>query len=233
MSSLKNIKLNTPTFREIIPSSKKEILITPFKVGDEKVMLMAAESKDNKMIVDTIKRVVGNCVQGEEIQNLSSFDLEYLFLKIRSVSVGETADLLIDCVSCNTANEVKVDISKITVQGIEKFSTTVKISDELSFLMKLPEMESYINIDAADPNSILKFLGSNVSKVFYGEEVIDVGLNEIDDVVNILDQLTSSQFESLQNFVVSIPKVSMDINFKCKNCLVETNNKLEGLADFF
>ena len=84
MSQLKNIKINTPTYREIIPSTKKEINITPFKVGDEKVLLIASESKDPAQMVDSLKTVISNCVRGADITELSAFDVEYLFLKIRS-----------------------------------------------------------------------------------------------------------------------------------------------------
>jgi len=233
MSQLKNIKLNTPTFKEIIPSNKQEVSITPFKVGDEKVLLMAAESKDNIAMINSLKRVVNNCTHGVELQELASFDLEYLFLKIRAISVGETAKILLTCPECNTANNITVELSEVQVKGIDSFENNVKINDELYFNMKLPELEDYADIDVNDPDTIINFIASNVLKVFYGEESIDVGKNDIKDVVNIIEQLTSQQFEFLKNYVLNIPKVSHDVDFKCSHCDNQTNIVLEGLADFF
>ena len=88
MSQLKDIKLNTPTYKEVVPSSQKEVRIKPFKVGDEKTLLIASESQDKDQIISSLKRVMTNCLVGEEVENLTSYDVEYLFLKIRAKSVG-------------------------------------------------------------------------------------------------------------------------------------------------
>jgi len=232
MSQLKNIKINTPTYREIIPSTKKEINITPFKVGDEKVLLIASESKDPAQMVDSLKTVISNCVRGADITELSAFDVEYLFLKIRSISVGETADILLECTECEQANEVKVDLTKIEVRGLDSFKTKVKITEDLMFIMKTPDIDSYTGVEN-NPEGVIEFIAKNVDKVFYGEETIDIGLNEVNDVVDIINQLTSSQFKDLQDYIAGMPKVTYDTGFVCDNCKHENKTKLEGLADFF
>lgn len=232
MSQLKNIKINTPTYREILPSNKTEVSITPFKVGDEKVLLIASESKDPKQMVDSLKKVIDNCVQGVEVKDMSSFDVEYLFLKIRSISVGESADILLTCKECETANEAKVDLTKIEVRGLDSFKTKIKITEDLMFLMKTPDIDSYTGVEN-NPEGVISFIAKNVDKVFYGEETIDIGINETQDVIDIINQLTSSQFKDLQDYITGMPKVTYELDFECKHCQSKNDVKLEGLADFF
>lgn len=232
MSQLKNIKLNTPTYREIIPSTKKEVSITPFKVGDEKILLIASESKNPTQMVDSLKTVISNCVNGADIKDLAAFDVEYLFLKIRSISVGETANILLKCNSCEEGNEASIDLTKVDVRGIEDFKTNIKITDDLAFHMKTPGIDSYTGVEN-NADGIIEFIAKNVEKVFYGEETINIGLSDTQDVVDIINQLTSTQFKELQDYITGTPKVTYDLDFVCKNCSEENNIKLEGLADFF
>ncbi len=232
MSELKRIKLNTPTYREIIPSSKKEVQISPFKVGDEKLLLIASESKDAKQMIDGLKNVISSCVKGADLTEMAAYDVEYLFLKIRSISVGETATVLLTCTECETANEVKVDLSKIEVRNIDNFVRDIKVTDDLIFKMKTPDIDSYTGIDTT-PDGIITFIARNVERVFYGEETIEVSQNEINDVIDIINQCTASQFADMQNYVQTMPKVSYDIEFICKECGHKNTRTLEGLADFF
>lgn len=232
MSQLKNIKLNTPTYREIIPSSNKEVIINPFKVGDEKILLMASESQDTTQMIDALKKVINNCVQGATVDDMASFDVEYLFIKIRSVSVGEVAKISLTCPECETANPVDVDLSKTSVKGVKEFKTNVKLTEELIFTMKLPHVDSMAVADS-NPDSIVKFIASNVEKVFYGEETIEITPADIEDVVNIINQLTSAQFKELQDYIINIPKMSLDIEYDCTHCNKNNKQTLEGLSDFF
>ena len=232
MSQLKNITINTPTYREIIPSTKTEVNITPFKVGDEKILLIASESKDPKQMIDSLKKVISNCVKGAEIQDMAAFDVEYLFLKIRSISVGESADILIPCKECETANENKIDLTKIEIAGLDAFKTKIKVTDDLMFSMKTPDIDSYTGIEST-AEGIIEFIARNVDKVFYGEETIDVTENETQDVIDIINQLTSTQFKDLQDYISGMPKVTYELDFECKHCQSKNDVKLEGLADFF
>ena len=232
MSQLKNINISTPTYREIIPSSKKEISIKPFKVKDEKILLMAAESKDDKQMVDSLKKVVENCTEGVEVDKLASYDIEYLFIKIRSKSVGEIAEIGVKCNNCDTQNSVKVDLGEIVVNTENERVKNIKVNDELIFEMREPNIDD-VATPTKDADGVVKFLSRCVNKVYYGEDVIDVSPVEYDDVSNILLQLTSSQFQPFQNYINSMPKVTKEISFTCTHCGNVQNNKLEGLSDFF
>ena len=232
MSQLKNIKLNTPTYREIVPSSGKEVKIKPFKVGDEKTLLIASESKDTNQMVDSLKRVITSCVIGEEVENLTSYDIEYLFIKIRSKSVGEVTRVGLKCEGCETQNEIAIDLDKIKVINLENRSNKVKVTDDLYLEMKDPSIDIVSNLENST-DGILNFICSMVKIVYYGEEVIEIGPNEVNDVKDIIEQLTANQFVNLQNWITNMPKLHETIEYTCSHCSAENKIELEGLADFF
>jgi len=232
MSQLKNIKLNTPLYSEIVPSTNKEVKIKPFKVGDEKVLLIASESEDKNQMVESLKRVMMNCLVGEEVNNLTSYDVEYLFLKIRSKSVGETAKIGAKCSECETQNEVVVDLDEVKVINLENRNNKIKVTDELFFEMKDPDVDKVNQIENTT-EGILKYVSMLVHKVYYGEEVIDVNATDVQDVLDIIEQLTADQFANLQEYVANIPKLSHEISYTCKHCNTNNKLKMEGLSDFF
>ena len=234
MSQLSNIKVATPTFQELVPSSKKKITIKPFKVGDEKVLLLASESKDNKQMIRALKQVIDNCTDDSvDVSELTTYDLEYLFVKLRAVSVGENADIGVKCTKCETTNKISVDLSKLEVNFDPEHKTTVKINDNLGFEMKYVDLEDVSEVSDENIDSIMDIVAKSVKTVYYGDETFDVGPAEIKDVKNIIDQLTTSQFTELQDFFTKAPKLRKDITFTCGSCNEHNEQKLEGLASFF
>ena len=233
MSQLKNIKIAVPTYRDSIPSTKQDVKLTPFKVGDEKVLLMASESKDPQQMVDSLKSVLSNCVEGVDVNKLASFDLEYLFLKLRSISVGESVDVGIKCAHCEAINNVNVDLSSIKVETPENHNNIIKIDNDIGFKMKYPDVSEIAVGDIDDFENILNVIINSVETVYYGEEVIEVGIDEKNDLKDIINNLTSTQFQPFQEFFTTMPKVKKDIIFKCKECGEDNKQVLEGLASFF
>lgn len=232
MSGLKNVKLATPTYDAIVPSTGETVKIHPFKVGDEKILLIASESKDPIQMVDSLKQIIGNCVDGVNVNDLASFDLEYLFVKLRSISVGETTEVQIACNNCEEKNKVEVDLSVVEVEKNEDHTDTVKISSELVFKMKYPELKDLATV-TDNVESLLDLITNSVKTVFYGEEAIDIGPAEKEDLKNIVEQLTSSQFKLVQDFFATAPKLRHSIDFTCEHCQHPNKQRLEGLASFF
>lgn len=233
MSQLRNIKISTPTYDEVVPSTNQKIKIKPFRVGDEKVLLLASETGDNKQMINALKSVIGNCTTDVDVDKLASFDLEYLFIKIRAVSVGEVSTVGVKCVKCEHDNEVKIDLSTIEVVKNVEHKSTIRISDSLGFEMKYTDIEDVGNVDATNVDEMLEVIARSVKTVFYGEETISVGEDEIEDLKEILNNLTTQQFDNIQQFFTTAPKVQKDINFKCTSCGEENEQVLEGLANFF
>ena len=233
MSALKNVKIANPKYDEIIPSTKTRIQIEPFKVGDEKVLLMASESKDPRQMTSSLKQVIRNCCEGVDPEELTSYDLEYLFLKLRSVSVGEIAEIGVKCLHCEVTNQIEVDLTKVEVKQNDSHDDTIKINDDLVFRMKDPDLDEIAKIDQDDVESLMTLICSSVDTVFYGQESIKIGPAEHEDLKGIIDQLTTTQFQKVQEFFTTLPKLSQHISFKCGECQGQNDQTLEGLAAFF
>lgn len=231
--SLRDIKITQPTFTCKIPSTQKTVKFRAFNVGDEKALLMAAESKDGRQMVNTIKDVLNNCIDGIVLEDLAPFDIEYLFIKLRTVSVGETANIGHACVQCNHQNVVDVDLATLEVVFPEGHHKVIRITPTLGFEMKYPDLENTSTVDPKDPNSIMSIIAASIKLVYNGDDVIDVSHEPLEDVIGLLEQLPSKQFQEVQEFFVTMPKISKVVVYKCKNCGHENFMKLEGLADFF
>lgn len=231
--ALGNIKVSTPTYNVVVPSTKQQTMMRPFKVSDEKVLMLAGESKETKQMVNALKEVVGNCVENVDVESLASFDLEYLFLKLRAVSVGETSDILLTCSSCEEKTPVSVNIDEVEVKFPKDQKTTFKISDTLALDMKYPQIDNVSEIDTKDFNSIIRLVASSVKTVYHEQDSYDISSAEVDDVVNILMQLNSKQFAEVQKFFEELPKVQKTVDYKCAKCEAENQTVIEGLANFF
>lgn len=233
MGQLSGIKISTPTFNEVVPSTKQKVKLTPFRVGDEKVLLMASQSKDTKQMLNALKAVIENCVSNVDVEKLAPFDLEYLFLKLRAVSVGETTDIGIKCEKCDEITKLKVDLTKVKVVEVEGHTKTVELSKDLIFEMRYPDVEVLMDLNANDVEKFFDVVCNSIEKVYHGEDVYEITYADYDDVKNILNSLTSKQFESIKNFFMTLPKMQHNVKFKCKACEHENDRMLEGLASFF
>ena len=231
MSQLKQIKISTPKFDETVPSLKKKVLITPFRVGDEKTLLVAAESKNTKQMMNAMKQVVSNCVEGVEIEDLASFDLEYLFLKLRAVSVGESAEIGVKCLECEKTNKIKVDVSEVKVDFDPSHKKEVKVSDDLMFIMKYPDVSKLESTNEVD--TMMNVISESVDSVIYGDEAIKITDAEKEDLKDIINGLTTKQFAEVRAFFETMPKVKKEIEFACSECSKQNKVTLEGMADFF
>ena len=140
-------KLNTPTYELEVPSTDEKIKYRPFLVKEEKLLVIALESEDTKQITTSIKTVIKNCIntKGVKVEELPTFDIEYLFLNIRGKSVGEEIEVNIICPDDEeTQVPVKINIDNIKVQKDEKHSTRIKVDDSIMMEMKYPSLEQFI-----------------------------------------------------------------------------------------
>ena len=233
MGQLGNIKISTPTYSEKLPSSGAKIRYTPFRVGDEKTLLIAGQSEDKKEMLRALKTIVGNCVQGAEVEDMENYDIEFLFLKLRAVSVGETSDVGIACDECDAYNSITVDLDAVIVEKQKNHTDVVKINDELGFKMRGINAEEVSDLDIYDPDHSIEIVARSIKQVFTGEETIDVEPSDLDDLKNLIESMTTDQYEMLQEYFRTAPKLSKKIEFTCGQCGHENTKVLEGLSSFF
>ena len=232
MSELKNIIITTPTYDDVVPSTGTPVSLKPFRVGDEKALLIASEG-NGKQMANTLKSIISKNVDPIDVDEIASFDLEYLFLKLRAISVGETSKIGIKCENCDKSNEVLVDLTSVEVKKDENHTNMIRIDDKLGFEMKYAHIDEIFKIDTKDTDSVLDLVAHSVKTVYFNEDTIAVGKAEISDMVDLLNDMSSQQFEKIRAFFETMPKLQKEISFTCQECEAENIHTLEGMQNFF
>ncbi len=225
-------KLETPSYELILPSTGEKIKYRPFLVKEYKVLLTGLES-DNEEIHRIISELVDVCTYNKlKILELSNFDIEYIFLNMRAKSIGEIANLTLQCNSCENKINFELDITNAIVKKDATHSKKINITDKIILEMRYPRfdemMEIYQNFKS---ESIVDMLCSCISAVYTEEEVYDEYTKE--ELVEFVNSFSKDQFSKLEQFFLTMPKVVQHIEQKCDACGAENELNLEGLQNFF
>ena len=234
-------KIATPTYELVLPSTDQTIQFRPFLVKEEKLLVLALESEDNKQITTAIKSVLKNCVltKGIKVEQLPTFDIEFLFLNIRGKSVGEELEVNIVCPDDETTQvTVDINLDDIQVQKNEEHNKQIKLDDNLMMEMKYPSLDQFIknNFDFNEKNQMdqsFQLIASCIDKIYTEDEVwatADCTKKEVND---FLEQMNSGQFKLIETFFETMPKLSHTIKITNPKTKVENDVVLEGLASFF
>ena len=234
-------KIATPTYELELPSTGETIQYRPFLVKEEKLLVIALESEDNKQITTAIKTVIKNCIltKNIKVELLPTFDIEFLFLNIRGKSVGEELDVNIICPDDGeTEVPVKINLDDIKVQKNEEHSNRIKLDDSIMMEMKYPSLDQFIknNFDFDNKNAMdqsFELIGSCIDKIYTEDEVwatADVSKKELNE---FLESMNSSQFKDIEKFFETMPKLSHTVKVTNPKTKVESEVVLEGLASFF
>jgi len=235
-------KVNTPTYELVLPSSGRKIKYRPFLVREEKILIMALESEDMKQITNAVIEILNNCVltRGTKIEKMSTFDIEYLFLNVRSKSVGETIDVNITCPDDNkTSVQMTIDLDTIKIKKDKTHKDTIKLDDSLSMKMKYPSMDQFIesnfdtNTQGDDIKTTLNMIISCIDTIYTEEESWSGADSSKKELEEFIESLNSKQFKSIENFFTTMPKLTHKVKVKNPNTGVESEVLLEGLAAFF
>ena len=232
-------KIVTPTFELTLPSNKKKVKYRPFLVKEEKILILAIESGGMKEVTMAIKDVLKNCVltRGIKIDELPTFDIEYLFLNIRARSIGESIDLIITCPDDGkTKVNTKIYIDEVEVKKNKDHTQDVKIDDTYTLRLKYPSLDQFVdenfNFEQETDNSF-SLVASCVEMIFSKEEAWEGKDSTHEELVGFLEQLNSTQFKQVQKFFETMPKLSHDIEVENPETKVKSTVTLEGLASFF
>jgi hypothetical protein len=234
-------KIATPTYELEVPSIKKNIKYRPFLVKEEKILIIAMESEDTKQIADAVKTVISNCIlsRGVKVENLATFDIEYLFLNIRGKSVGESVDVLITCPDDGkTQVPVSINLDDIKVNVSKDHSRDIKLDDNLTIRMKYPSLDEFIksNFDSdlnISVDDTFDMICSCIEQVYNEEESWSASDCSKKELIDFLESLTTNQFKEVEKFFETMPKLSHTLKLKNPNTEVESEVVLEGLTSFF
>jgi len=228
-----------PTYELEIPSNGKKIKYRPFVVKEEKLLLLALETNDEKQIEDAVRNLLKGCIQSRvKIENLAIFDLEYIFLQIRAVSVGEIVEMRVTCKD-DEKTEVRynLNLSDVKVTKTEASNPKIMLSDDLGVMMKYPAWNEFIigSIMGGNPTSgdVIEIIAGCIDQIFDAEDVYDGSTTSKKEFVQFVEGLTNSQFEKIQQFFAEIPRLEHTFTVKNPNTGEESEFTIAGLTNFF
>jgi len=231
-------KLNVPKYKLKLPSDNRTVNFRPFLVKEEKILLLATETGEQDGIVTAIKDIIKECTDVKDVDKLSTFDIEYLFLQIRTKSVGESVDVSITCPD-DGETEVKVSIplDEIKVVKTRGHKKDIKLSDEVAVTMGYPSLQTFVQMnfgeDTNQVDQVFDMAASCVETISDTNQVYDCSNIPKKEIVEFFEQLSSKQFMLIQDFFEKMPKLSHTIKVTNPNTGVESEVVLEGLASFF
>jgi len=232
-------KLTTPTYELEIPSTDEKIKYRPFLVKEEKILMMAMESKSSADITQAVKDIVLECTFNKvDISNMPMFDVEYIFLNIRSKSVGEVSKLKLLCPDDGkTYANVELDLNEVKVQVGDDHTNKIELGNDMGMIMKYPTIDSFSDTGIRDinPGNMLEVISSCILQIYEkkGEKVYDTKDQTQKEVIDFIEQLNTSQFKKVQDFFTTMPKLKHEITVKNPKTKKESKVTLTGLNDFF
>ncbi len=230
--------INTPTYTLIVPSTDEEITYRPFLVKEEKLLLIAQETGDEKSTYNAIKNIIKSCVTEDlDFDRMPLFDLEYIFLNIRAKSVGEVAKLKVKAPDDGeTIIDIEVDLTEVVVQMPDGHDPRIQITEEVGLLMTYPTMGSVNDINKKDKtgaDSLFDMICGCMYQIWQGEEVYDCMDYTVKDKMTFLDSLNHQQFEKVQEFFNTMPTLKHEVEVTNPKTKKKSTLTLEGMNSFF
>ena len=237
-------KINTPTYELTLPSNRKKVKYRPFLVREEKILVLALESEDQKQITDAIIQIIGDCLitKNIDVTKLPTFDIEYLFLNVRSKSVGETVEVNVTCPDDGkTKVETSINIDDIKVIKDKNHKFIVQLDDKYSMKLKYPTLDQFIenNFDfemaeaKESVSSAMSMLSTCIDMIYDDQESWDASESTKEELDEFINQLNTKQFQEAEQFFKTMPKLSHTLKVMNPQTGVESEVVLEGLASFF
>ena len=228
-----------PTYELEIPSNGKKIKYRPFVVKEEKLLLLALEAGDDKEIEKAVKTLLKGCIQSRvKLDDMPIFDLEYIFLQIRAISVGEIVQMKVTCKDDNkTQVNYNLNLSEVKVVKPEGHSNKIMLSDDMGIMMKYPGMNDFISGSimgkAPSADGVIEIIAGCIDQIFDGEDVYDSSTTSKKEFVQFLEGLTNNQFEKIQEFFEGTPRLEHTFTVKNPETGEPSEFTIVGLSNFF
>ena len=232
-------KLNTPTYELEVPSTDEKIKYRPFLVKEEKILMIAMESKDNAQIVNAVKDIVTSCTFDKlNIATMPMFDVEYIFLNIRAKSVGEVSKLKVLCPDDKkTYVNTEVDLTEVEVHVDDKHTNKIELTDSMGMIMTYPTIDSFTEtgIQTINAENMIDVISSCVLQIYEenGEKVYQAKDQTKKEMAEFIESMNTGQFKKVQAFFDTMPKLKHTIKVKNPKTKKSNDVTLTGLNDFF
>ena len=230
-------KLVSSKYTLTVPSTGEVVEYRPYLVKEEKVLMTAFESKDKSQMIAALRDTIAGCTEGKvNIDTLAIFDFEYIFLKLRSKSVGETSKIGVKCTACDARNEVEVNLEEVNVSKAQKKNNKVELTDEVGIMLRYPTVKGlYKQLTHAktEADQSMATIISAIESIYDAENVYASENETEKSLMDFLDSLTADQFKKISAFFTDMPKLKHDVKFDCIKCSEKNSITLEGLENFF
>ena len=235
-------KLDVRMFQIALPSTGQKLTLRPFLVSEERILLEAARTENQVEIANAMKQIVNNCVTEElDLSKNPTFDMEYIFVQLRAQSVGETQEVSFEvdaheCEGDGQTVEASIDLSKSKVNNLEKAKNNSRfmITDNIGIEMRYPTLEDTGDLATQDVDTMFAMIKTCIKQVYttdgdiYEPDQLDEG--ELDNFIN---SMNTGQFAKINGFFEDMPKLGLDVPYRCPVCSKSLNKYLEGMASFF
>jgi|TARA_Y100000310_G_scaffold18977_1_gene18618 hypothetical protein len=236
--------LAVPKHELNIPSTNEVVKYRPFLVKEEKVLLMAQESNEEKTIIDAMKEIVKNCVETKlDIDKMPLFDIEYIFMKLRAKSVGEIVKLKYghpgatnsSNEKCEHFEEIEVNLDKVEVSRTEGHDTKVKLTDDIGLVMRYPQIGMMEKVRAAETEveTLFDVIRGCIEMIYEGDEVHYPKDYSKKEMETFLESLNTDQFVKIRNFFETMPKIRYETEYECTECNQREKVTITNIQDFF
>jgi hypothetical protein len=235
--------MSAPTYTMVVPSSGVSVKFRPFLVKEEKALLIAQQSEDIGVMIQTLKGIINTCVLDKlDVDKLATFDLEYMFTQIRAKSVGEIIELIFPCdIDHGEDNEkarvkVSIDLTTLIVEKDPNHNNKINLFGDVGVVMKYPTMDvmkRLENLDANDLDKVFGVVADSIDYIYQGEEIFYGKEQKHEELLQFLNNLTSEQFVKVQQFFATMPRIKKEIEYTCPVCQRQHRKMLEGMQSFF
>lgn len=229
-------KLNdSPKYSISVPSTGKEVTFRPYLVKEEKTLLMALETEDQKQALTAIVDTIEACVYEKiDVTRLTTFDVEYMFTQIRAKSAGETATVGVKCSSCSAQNDVSIKLDDIKID-IPETENELKLNDEVTVELKWPSYFDVTSFDSEKSQSEAAFYMALlcIDAISFNDERTSAEDCTKRELMEFVESMTTEQFKLITDYISLMPQMKHNIEFKCSSCGEENNTTVKGLQNFF
>ena len=232
-------KINdTPKYDLIVPSSGKKVRYRPYLVKEEKVLMTAFQSENPQHSYKAVADTILACVAEDlNVRDLTLYDVEYMFTKIRSKSAGETADMNIGCSKCKTSQPVTIDMDNVEMQSVPS-SKKIDLGDGISVEVHHPKFMELVDnetlmMEKQNHLKIIQTIGSSIKKIFTDNEVVITSEEKFEDLIDFVESLSDYQFGMVRDFIEDTPKLEYKVDFKCVSCGEHNHYNIKEPEHFF
>jgi hypothetical protein len=232
--------MSSPTYELKVPSLKKKVKYRAFLVKEEKALLIAQQSEDPTVMLNTIKDIISSCTFGKlNVEDLAIFDIEYIFCQLRAKSVGEISELVFNCLECNDPKakmKVAINLTELEVEFHPDHKKSIDLFDDVGVTMKYPSLDMLDKMKSVKEESIeavFEVITSCIDNIYAGDQIYSSKEQSKEELISFLDNLTQSQFKKIQQFFETMPKLEKKIEFSCPVCNYMHNHSIQGIENFF